>query len=362
LIRRPISLFAALLLLASAAIAADPALPALFAKAKQEFQKSQYSQSLADFDELDKRSQQPGNEADRKQLDPVIAFYRAANLAALGRASEARSAFVTYLALMPKASLDPKSFPKPVIDAFVAARREVGSGVETGLSREYAEFQPASADAIPVDVHWAETPVRYLLTSDQKRDWAKLTTDAARRDFVDAFWKGLGSGNEGTALRRELERRMVFAEKKFGTDKRPGLLTDRALVFTLLGPPSYAASTPLRAGDEKVDAMRGGANNSPISAANPGLSGHTTGSSATGMDMITGSRPGDGLMTDLERGTREAWYYRRDRLSAAMRYSELRVDFISREGYGTGLMQRDPVTLQALGQASELILTTKTVK
>ena len=45
-----------------------------------------------------------------------------------------------------------------------------------------------------------------------------------------------------------------------------------------------------------------------------------------------------------------------------MRYADLHVDFFTKEGYGQGIMQREPEILQALGQAAELMLKAKALR
>jgi GWxTD domain-containing protein len=360
-------LFLLAALAASTAFAADPALLQRFGKAKQKFKQSQFAQSLADFDELDKLSQEPGYEADRKQLDPVLQFYRAANLAALGKKDDARAMFITYLSIVPRATLDAKQFPPAVNETFQAARRDVGLGIDNRLATEFADFHPATA-TLPVDEHWADTPVRYLLSHDENRQWGSLKSDEERRAFVEVFWKKLDptGGDEDNPLRREFERRVLYAERKFGSERHPGSRSDRAVVFALFGPPSYVGLARLRAGDDKVTSMRGGTNNADIADYYPSVyeprgKGPMSGR-FTGMGKINGKAASDGISTDLERGTREAWYYRKGRLASAMRYADLHVDFFTKEGYGTGILQRDPEILQALGQAAELMLKAKALR
>jgi GWxTD domain-containing protein len=189
--------------------------------------------------------------------------------------------------------------------------------------------------------------VRYLLTRDEKKEWSTLASDTQRSAFVEKFWSNLDPtpGDADNPIRREFERRLLFARTKFAANGKPGAASDRAAVFVLLGPPSYVGRARLSSGDTEMDAMRGGVSNATIGG------DHRT----SNMTAVNGASTNDGLMTDLQRGTREAWYYRKGRLSSAMRYSELHVDFITKEGYGSGVMQREPEILQALGQAADLM-------
>src|SRR5215210_7683418 len=111
-------------LVTAAAFAAEPTLPELFTRAKSEFGAANYKASLASFDQLDTASRKAGFEADRAKLAPVILFYRGANLAALGQRDEARDVFISYLSYMPNASIASPPFPREVVNAFEAARKE----------------------------------------------------------------------------------------------------------------------------------------------------------------------------------------------------------------------------------------------
>ena len=52
--------------------------------------------------------------------------------------------------------------------------------------------------------------------------------------------------------------------------------------------------------------------------------------------------------------TRESWTYRQDRLPKEVVYQEVRFDFLTKQGYGSGVMQKDPQPMQLLGQAADL--------
>src|SRR5450631_1699678 len=111
-----------LVLVATGAIAAD-SVADLFARVKTEFSQGDYKRSLADVDALDKASQAPGAEKDRPKLISAISFYRAANLAALGRADDAKEEFINFLLYSPSVSIKSPPFPPAVVDAFQKAQK-----------------------------------------------------------------------------------------------------------------------------------------------------------------------------------------------------------------------------------------------
>jgi len=313
-----------LLLLTCSAFAADLTLPDLFKRAKEEFARGDYQHSFTDFELLDAASAKPGFEADRAKLIPVITFYRGANLAALGRKDDAKEAFIAYLAYMPNAAIASPAFPKATVDIFEQARKEA-AGRSNSVQTAFLAFMRPADWSIPTDEHWIESPTKYLLTPAQKKEYATFTTNAERATFIEAVWKQLDPtpDTEANELRSEFERRLAFADAYFATPKLPGRLTERGAIVTFLGPPTYVGVKELSAGDETLDQLRSGG-------------------------MGTGGRE---LERRGSRGQRESWYYRTGRIPAGVPFREVRFDFITKEGYGTSVMQKDSEPMQTLGIA-----------
>jgi GWxTD domain-containing protein len=319
------SLCAALLLLITFnAFAADPTLPELFKRAKEKFSTGDYKGSLADFDLLDKNSSQPGYATDRAKLLPVITFYRGANLAALGRKNEAKDAFITYLGFMPNATIASPPFPTATVDIFEQARKVVASQ-STSISGTYASFVVPAGWKLDADEHWLETPIRYLATPAQKKEYAALTSNESRAAFVEAFWKDLDPtpGTPANELRADFERRVAYADNAFATPKVAGRLTDRAAVFAFLGAPTYASQSDISSGTDPMDQLR------------------------------VGGAGGRELERQGSHGARESWYYRPGHIPAGVPFKEVRFDFITKEGYGTSVMQKDAEPMQTLGIAAD---------
>jgi GWxTD domain-containing protein len=311
---------ALLLLITCSVLAADPTLPELFKRAKEKFSTGDYKGSLADFDLLDKNSSQPGFATDRAKLLPVITFYRGANLAALGRKNEAKDAFITYLGFVPNATMASPPFPTATVDIFEQARKVIASQ-SMSISGTYASFTAPAGSKLEADEHWLETPIRYLATPAQKKEYSALTTSAQRAAFVDAFWKDLDPtpGTDANELRAEFERRVAYADATFGTPKLAGRFTDRGAVFVFLGPPTYASQSAISSGSDPMDQLR------------------------------IGGAGGRELERQGSHGGRESWYYRAGRIPAGVPFKEVRFDFITKEGYGTSVMQKDAEPMQTLG-------------
>jgi GWxTD domain-containing protein len=316
---------AALLVVTATALAADPPLPELFKRAKDKFASGDYKGSLADFELLDKNSAQKGFENERAKLIPVVTFYRGANLAALGRKNDAKEAFVSYLEITPTAAITSPPFPKATVEVFELAREEAANR-STTVRTAYAAFTPPPDWSMLNDEHWIDTPIRYLLFPAQRKEYTTFTTNAERSAFIEAFWKQLDPTptTEVNELRDEFERRVAFADANFATPKQAGRFTERAAVFTFLGAPTYAGVKELAAGDDAMDQLRSG------------------GRARTG---------GRELERQGSHGQRESWYYRAGRTPAGLPFPEVRFDFITKEGYGTSVMQKDPQPMQTLGIA-----------
>jgi GWxTD domain-containing protein len=337
-----------IVLFSATLFAAEPTLPDLFKKAKDEFAGGDYTHSLTDFEQLDTMSLRPGMERDRAKLASVITFYRAANLASLGRLDDAKEQFINFLALMPNASIATPPYSAKVVDAFQKAKKEM-EGKSASLAVAYAQFVPPAGWTLAADEHWTESPVRFLLTPAQKAEYATFTTPAERQTFVERLWKQLDPtpATDANEFRSEFERRVAFADANFSTDKMRGRSTDRAGVFALFGPPTYAGTAYLSSADDVMANLR--------AAGNQDMSRGARGSNSTlGLGAMSGAQPTDNLEVDAKRGVREAWYYRRARIPKELVYQELRFDFITKEGYGTGVMQKDSQPMQALGQAADV--------
>jgi GWxTD domain-containing protein len=317
----------------------------LFQRGKTESKLGNYQASLATFQKLDELSRQPGNEAARAKLEPLIAFYLGVNHAALGQKEAALGEFRTYLASFPGAHLDPAVFPRPVRDVFDAAKEQSRSAEGTDRTRpsdqspivaDYARFRPGSDTAPADNDKWAEGALRFLMTRSERTAWERATEPAQRAEFITAFWRRRDPDPDTpeNEFRDEIEKRVRYADARFAADEKRGSATDRGLVFVLLGPPSYIAQKPLRSEDDPVQSAR----NAPIRETTINADGSIT------SQLI----PRTALTAETLQGTREIWYYRRDRLPKVVKFTEVNFEFITKKGFGTAVLQRDHEILVTL--------------
>ncbi|HEY6051714.1 MAG TPA: GWxTD domain-containing protein, partial [Thermoanaerobaculia bacterium] len=322
---RPTLLAAApLLAVALSANAHAASAPELFQKMKTEFSLAHYSRALETLQSLEAASRKPENERYRDQVEPALAFYRGAILASLGRAAEAKAAFRRYLDMEPDSSVDPSLYAGAVVKAFELARRErsasrpAGDGAAAGsLARAYERFRVSEAPE--TGENWSEGPVQYILSPQESEAFSRLSTPQSRAEFIETFWKTRDPRPEtrNNAVRAEFERRVAFADRNFRDGERRGSMTDRGMVFILLGPPTYVGKKPLTTEDASQPSDKGiGLLTSRLNENSPGAKAYNPGSLAA------------------EQNWREIWHYRREVLPSGVPYQQVDFEFLTKRGYG----------------------------
>ena len=333
-------------------------LPELFGKAKEQIKAKSWDDALKTLDALAAEASQPGNEGAQKQLAAPLAFYRGVCNAELGRKDEAAESFGEFLKLQPGAAIDGAIYSKKSVAAFEKAQKETTERAPS-LAEAYKAFRlPADAqDRYPSDQYWGDSAVRWIMTADEKTRWMALTDPNARVTFVEEFWTARAplSGTDGRTYRQEFERRVAFADENLATDpEQRGSLTDRGMVFVLMGPPTWAGRKPMRTGEDTNDSAGMSA------AGSQDESNALKGSKATGGQGLTsgklavqsakfGSPSRNAVETDNNK--MEVWHYRRELLPSAVPYQQVDFQFVTRKGYGVQVLQRDTEPINTLDAA-----------
>jgi GWxTD domain-containing protein len=346
----------------SVAFAED--LPGMFRRAKEQFRLGSYAESLGILDRLQAESEKPGNESVRAALAPGLHFYRGACLAGLGRADEAVPELQQYLAYAPNATIDPGLYPPKVIAALDSARKATAAADKADKAEQQDQQEPAqtgslaaSYRAFPKDIpptplsmdeSWSDGPVHYLMTSEERDAYTRLSDAVARSEFIADFWKRRDPHPETpeNEFREEFERRVAFADQRMAQDETRGSLTDRGQVFVLLGPPTYVGRRPLRTGEDANDAD--GMVIYTSQDVQNALHGKSGSSAAIIWDKMTGP---NNALPNSDGNYREIWHYRRESLPKGVSYLDVDFDFITRKGYGHNVLQRDDRTLATLETA-----------
>ena len=330
-------------------------LPELFQKAKEEFKLGSYAKALETLEVLDAESQKPDFEKARAALAPGLLFYRGASYAALGRKQEAEETFEAFLAYQPNAQLDPALYPRSVIAALDGARKSVAKRTtrpaeEGMLAEAYRAFpRPDAGSAEEVGEDWANGPVGILLSREEKRTFARLPDPVSRSEFVTNFWKSRDPKpeTEDNEFREEFEKRVAFADARFAQDEVRGSLTDRGMVFILMGPPTYSGRKPLMTGEDSGDAP-GLSRYSRAEVAAAAQSGGSNADRQARIEQVTG--PGTTIQEAASNWI-EAWHYRRESLPKETPYQEVIFEFVTKQGYGKNVLQRDDKVLSSLERA-----------
>ena len=335
-----------IVLLLGAGSASGASLPELLQKAKAEFGGGSYHDALKTLAEIEAESGKPGFERDRAMLEPIIAFYRGASYASLGKKEDARANFTIFLKHQPNASLDAGLYSKKVIAALEDARKALpveAAPADTSVEAAYRAYAPP-ATALAAEVpgpDWAEGPVRYLLTPAERQEYQGLSDPTSRSAFVVDFWQKRDATPDtpDNEARAEFEKRVAFADSRFTQQETRGSLTDRGMVFMLLGPPTYVGRKPLAAADDTADTRA--------------LSYGTTNEAAGRRGSVPRRDPAPlgRKATDAAHNWREVWHYRKEKLPAGVPYLQVDFEFVTKRGYGENILQRDAQTLDTLDRA-----------
>ena len=339
-------------------ILAAQAIPELFQTAKQQIKASAWQDVLKTLDALEAESAKPGNEEVRAQLRGPVAFYRGVCAANLNRAEDARAAFEIFLDTNPNAAIDPGMYSKKAVAAFDAARMNVAPPAGDGtasLFTKYQEFKaPPNIGELP-DERWGEGPTKWLMTPEEKRAWALVSSGAERVEFIDKFWEARNPrpGTSDNTFRTGFERRVAFADLNFVQDeKRRGSMTDRGMVFVLLGPPTWVGRKPIRTGEDPADSagMSSVGSHDEANAQRAARASSPTGKTSSGQQAaISAGYTGPGTRTlDSSNSWREVWHYRKELLPKGTPYLQVDAEFITKKGYGVNVMQREPQILNTL--------------
>ena len=348
-------------LLFSATLTAQ-SLPELFHKAKAEVKGESWRSALTTLERLEVESAKPGNEAARRQLEAPMAFYRGVCEANLDMAEKAQADFELFLTQQPKASIDPSMYSKKAISAFRAAQKNApppdsadGDEKRPAMFVAFQEFKMPPNASEPVGEMWADGPVQWIMSEEEKRTWQSLAFADERLEFADRFWEARNPkpGNPDNSYRNTFDRRVAFADANFvQVEGTRGSMTDRGMVFVLLGPPTFVGRKPIRTGED-VDVSTGTSLAGSRAAAYAQRTMAATGDSSSASDSAAAEALwGPGIKAaDSDSSWREIWHYRRELLPRSIRYQQVDIEFVTRKSYGVCVLQRDAAAVATLGAA-----------
>ena len=150
---------------------------------------------------------------------------------------------------------------------------------------------------------------------------------------------------------------MAFADANFTQkDKsgKRGSMTDRGMVFVLMGPPTYGGRRRLKSGEDTAE-NRGmssvGSFDSSTSQQQAKAAGPVT---SEQLQKINDRYVGPGTeAAESSYDFQEVWHYRRELLPKGVGYLQVDANFITKKGYGMFVLQRDSDILTTLGAAKK---------
>lgn len=299
------------------AVAAEVDPADALARAKKHIAANQHKQAVALLEPALVSAGRISDAAQRTQALAALHFY--AGLAYFGsRDTESAGAHLTeFFRLSPSTHrLDPKRYDAAFIELFDAAAAEAKS---SGDFRElYGNFHTFEAPAAthPSDAFGSNPALEILGTTKEKREWQSLVAAADRERFIADFWqrRDTSPNTPANEFRDSFARRVAFADEVFALPGERGSLTDRGRVFVLLSEPSLVRRRALDSSDT-------------IRAMNVGSLG-------------------------IETGTIEYWFYTRDQLPTALAKPNITFRFVTHQGVGQHILQKDGLSMNTLALAA----------
>ena len=85
---------------------------------------------------------------------------------------------------------------------------------------------------------WLDEEVPYIITSEERGAFKKLSTDDEREQFIEQFWerRNPNPGSPENEFKEEYYRRIAYANERFASGI-PGWRTDRGRIYIMYGPP-----------------------------------------------------------------------------------------------------------------------------
>src|SRR6266700_4054457 len=92
---------------------------------------------------------------------------------------------------------------------------------------------------------WLDEEVPYIITSEERASFRKLSTDDEREQFIEAFWerRNPSPGSPENEFKEEYYRRIAYANEHYASGI-PGWKTDSGRIYIMYGPADEIDSHP----------------------------------------------------------------------------------------------------------------------
>ena len=95
--------------------------------------------------------------------------------------------------------------------------------------------------------HWINEEVNYIISSEEKKQFLNLQTDAERDHFIEHFWQALNPTPQAQSnpYKQEHYRRLAYANEHYGSlEAQDGWRTDQGHMYIVLGAPKQVETYP----------------------------------------------------------------------------------------------------------------------
>jgi GWxTD domain-containing protein len=294
-------------------------------------------------------------EPERTQALAAIHFYTAMSFSALKNEVKTHEELEQFFQFSPKMNtIDATKFDADFVRAF----NEVAAGLKKEDSSNfdsvypgYRTFSMEEPGERPLE-RWGDGPELALLgSSADKTVWRQLRDDEERRKFITDFWqrRDRNADTPENEVQREFLRRAAFADQLWTTEQTRGSMTDRGRVFVLFGPPRVIRQKPLSEREGATTLRnRPTASIRAVETSPGGRGAAATGNAIEAADRNLAFRSN----VPATQGKVERWVYARDQLPKSIPDAEFVFKFISEEGYGDHVLQREYLVTKALHDAA----------
>ena len=99
---------------------------------------------------------------------------------------------------------------------------------------------PAVAQVSAAKAAWAKGPEQFLMTSEEKAAWQKLTSDAGAQAFIDLFWarRDPTPSTPQNEYREDFDAKVKYADEHFKSGRQRGAVSDRGKTLIVFGSPT----------------------------------------------------------------------------------------------------------------------------
>lgn len=283
------------------------------AQARQAIQTGHYDEAIRLLDEALPHADSLPAEV-QNQARTAIHFYSALAHSSLKHDDEAIEHLQEVLRISPEiSSVDPAKYDRHFVELFNRAKSETGG--------EFDALYPVISTPIERSVidpaSWGGRPALEILGSRaERREWQNAVGDEERDRFIANFWAARDEtpGTERNEFREKFQQRVEFADAVFTTGTERGAFTDRGRVYVLLGEPAHVRRRAISSRDNLV-------------MMNVGAIG-------------------------IEVGTIEFWFYNRDQLPIDYAKPTVTYRFVSHQGVGDAVLQKDGIPMNILAMAA----------